>query len=65
MNNECEGCFTSISFPDISDSNCYYSKIKGCPCTSCLVKVMCIEMCPDLDAHVRKINYIDRGDPHG
>lgn len=52
METNCEGCH--IVTPK-SKSYCCYSKIKGCPCASCLVKMVCRNGCSDLAAHWNKI----------
>ena len=43
--NECQGCKSHIL------NNCLYeTQIKDyCPCKNCLVKVTCIEPCPEYD----------------
>lgn len=47
MKNECDGC---NSLPYI-DPDCFYDKIDGCPCGRCLIKMMCITSCNDLNGH--------------
>lgn len=51
MDNDCEGCYTSSSFPD-----CFYSKIEGCPCKICLIKMICEHPCEYLDIHLGHVN---------
>ncbi len=48
MVDECKGCI-------LWKTNCFYRKIDGCPCKTCLVKVMCIKRCHDLDMQGERV----------
>lgn len=50
-NDGCDGC---LIYPTIDI--CFYSSVEGCPCKTCIVKMMCGKPCSDLIAHV-KIRY--------
>lgn len=58
MQNDCEGCYTT----DRPLSSCYVTagntKIyinNGCPCSECLIKMVCEENCDDLTDHIVQI----------
>ena len=58
--NDCRGCRIAES-----RSKCCYAKIKGCPCASCLIKMICRKGCDDLATHWHKVtNYekLNKGD---
>ncbi len=40
---DCDGCLMMVKY-----HKCAYSRIKNCPCVSCLVKMMCRVKCRDL-----------------
>lgn len=57
MENECEGCNCCdgcLVYPTLN--NCFYNDIEGCPCKTCIIKMMCIRDCADLTAHTKKRN---------
>lgn len=57
MRSECDGCINM----DISD-DCRHTRIPGCPCQNCLVKVICKLGCTDLSTHYKKIQELEMGD---
>lgn len=60
----CEGCNLYAHLKDQWKTECqiiiWHEKLKSfndCPCTTCLVKVMCDQSCPIFDKYWRFINY--------
>ncbi len=52
---ECEGC--NIYY---ITSPCFASLIEGCPCKSCLVKIVCRTNCEDLGEHLNKAKAVQK-----
>lgn len=50
MIDECEGCVLCYKNP-----GCFYDRIDGCPCKTCLVKVMCKKPCDDLEMQAKRV----------
>ncbi len=45
--NDCEGCVANYI-----TSRCIALTLDGCPCSHCLVKVMCMTVCDGLKSHL-------------
>lgn len=50
MVDECEGCVLWKTRP-----NCFYRRVDGCPCKTCLIKVMCKVPCDDLEIQGKRV----------
>jgi hypothetical protein len=49
----CKGCYTFLKDLTLPDPGCAHNhfNLNGeCPCTECIIKVMCSESCSDYDA---------------
>lgn len=61
--NYCEGCFSYIYSTDTGEMLCCMFKVFNdegqCPCTLCVVKMMCENACNDY--HVFRNNAVGRG----
>lgn len=54
MDDECDGCRVY----GLDSEVCFYNTDyrNNCPCKICLIKMMCLKICPDLRNHVVKID---------
>jgi hypothetical protein len=48
-NDHCEGCCTSFNSQDESCQLSKHNDSGQCPCSTCIVKVMCEKSCDDFD----------------
>lgn len=48
VENDCEGCVANYV-----TSRCIALTLDDCPCSHCLIKIMCMVVCEDLVEHLR------------
>jgi len=59
-NKYCKGCYT-LSYvylygPKLECTYVRYNKDGQCPCTKCIVKMICQQGCPEYDTYKRRFN---------
>jgi len=50
---DCKGCF-SCGMESIKRNKANFEKVPMCPCASCLVKMVCEDVCPTYSAYIKK-----------
>lgn len=55
MRNECNGCSSLPIEVSGIEAGCFYDRTDGCPCSRCLIKMMCETSCEDLKFHAQKV----------